>query len=123
LRAYVYEVDPTGDGSDAEIKIEFPLNYDKESTGNKDGTPTHGWYNWSDDFADMKNPYYKQSDNTVSRPEPILGDIEIDSDGSFILSFLDRSSFQMGLRHHGPRWGNRLSQFRHILISTGGRIS
>jgi len=106
LRAFVYKVDPAGNGSGANIEIEFPLNYDKESSGAGDGAPTHGWYVWTDDWSDFENPFYEEPYTGVSHPQPILGDIEIDADGSFILSFMDRGGHQGGLKNYDP-YGNK----------------
>ncbi|HHH55281.1 MAG TPA: hypothetical protein ENK91_16600, partial [Bacteroidetes bacterium] len=101
LRAYVYKVDPTSNGSSATIKIEFPLNYEKENVGTGDLSPVYGWYNWTDDWADIHSPTYASPD-FFSHPQPILADIEVDNDGSLILSLMDRGGHQGGIYNLAP---------------------
>jgi len=104
LRAYIYEVDPAGNGGGAPIAIEFPLNYDKETTGNGDGSPTHGWYKWTDDWDELKDPLAGtwSKGHTLAHPQPIVSDIEIDPDGSLIISIMDRAGHQGGMKNLNP---------------------
>jgi len=104
LRAYIYKVDPVGNGAGSSVEIEFPLNYDKETSSTGDNAKPHGWYNWIDDWNDLQSPVYV-SLSYASHPQPILSDIEIDADGSFIISLMDRGGHQAGLRNYNA-YGN-----------------
>jgi SdrD B-like domain/Secretion system C-terminal sorting domain len=88
LKASIYEFDPSGTGVFAGEVLSFPLNYTK---GTSLGSQA-GWYPWTNNFALLP---YGGGTNT-SYPQPILSDIEIDDDGSFILGFIDRSGMQAG---------------------------
>jgi Secretion system C-terminal sorting domain/SdrD B-like domain len=92
LKATIYEFNPSGAGSFGAAVLSFPLNYTK---GTSLGIQT-GWYPWTNDFS--KLPYAGGTNTTY--PQPILSDIEIDDDGSFILGFLDRSGMQTGLDNY-----------------------
>ena len=100
-RAYVYAVDPTSNGSGATIAIEFPLNYDKQT----DDQDSKGWFNWTDDFSKIMP---SQADQLAVNPQPMLSDIEFDSDGSMILAFADRLGFQLGYNNYSPTTGTDL---------------
>lgn len=121
LRAYIYKVDPSSDGSSATVAIEFPLNYDKETVANGDGAKPHGWYPWTDKWSEYTSPMYNATYDVVSHPQPILADIEIDQDGSFILSFMDRGGHQSGIKNADPH-GNFGNQGSGYIYVVGGDI-
>jgi Secretion system C-terminal sorting domain/SdrD B-like domain len=92
LKATIYEFNPSGTGNFISAVLSFPLNYTK---GVSLGSQT-GWYPWTNDFS--KLPYFGGSNTTY--PQPILSDIEVDDDGSFILGFLDRAGMQTGVDNY-----------------------
>lgn len=96
-RAYVYAVDPESDGSSASIAVEFPLNYDKQDV---DSNAAKGWFNWTDNFTSFA--YLPSGGGLTANPQPMLSDIEFDSDGSMILAFADRTGFQLGYDNYAP---------------------
>ena len=100
VRAYVFEVDPTGTGSGS-IAIQFPLNYDKETPGNGDGADHDGWYAWSDDHNIASTNGYL-GPTVLGFNQPILSDIEFDADGSMILALMDRAGHQWGVNNYSP---------------------
>ncbi len=93
LSATVYEMDPaTGIFTSV---LNFPLNY---LHGAASDTPTSReyWNAW-------RPNYYKAPTSTSYgevNPQPILSDIDFDTDGSMILGFTDRAAHQ--LRIGGP---------------------
>ncbi|MEZ5538120.1 MAG: SdrD B-like domain-containing protein [Thiolinea sp.] len=57
------------------------------------------WHPWTDDYAAV-DPYI--SGGIKKYPQPILGDIEFDDDGSIILGLIDRSTHQFGYANSEP---------------------
>ncbi|MEM7128148.1 MAG: SdrD B-like domain-containing protein [Chloroflexota bacterium] len=57
------------------------------------------WRPWTSDWADVS---FTNSDEPedVCNPQPILSDIEFDTDGSMILAFIDRHGHQAGYLNH-----------------------
>jgi len=104
LKAFVYQITPIpspfpseGKGAPLPIRggagggvvLEIPLNYPR-------GTLDYGisgWFPWVDDYNQTlaeKNSYW------MIHPQPMLADIEFDTDGSMILSLMDRLGHQTG---------------------------
>jgi uncharacterized repeat protein (TIGR01451 family) len=104
LRALVYEINPVGNGNGS-LVMEFPLNYNKDNVAGGDSAQVDGWFSWSDDYNDTITRLYHGTTTItqyVSHPQPILADIEFDSDGSIILSFMDRGGHQWGTQNYEP---------------------
>ncbi|GHB56864.1 SdrD B-like domain-containing protein [Persicitalea jodogahamensis] len=97
LRAYVYRYDlKTGQFISTPV-ISESLNYRKGWVHS--GVPqSEYWEPWADDFADLTTSLLTMEGVTpiyrVSRPQPILSDIEFDTDGSLILGLMDRTGHQ-----------------------------
>ena len=96
LQGFVYRLDA---GTFTQV-LNFPLDYDREPPfGYSSGTCTSGidgWYGWVDNLpATCEN-------GIISYPQPILTDLEFDTDGNLILGFSDRTGFQIGFGNYGP---------------------
>ncbi|MCY7350447.1 MAG: hypothetical protein LH606_07240, partial [Cytophagaceae bacterium] len=103
LRAYVYEIDPVTEA--ATVVLNFPLNYQKETLGSgaADSSPQNGWFTWSDNYRDHYYiPYCCGNQGFVGYNQPMLSDLEFDSDGSLILAFMDRGGHQWGFENFDP---------------------
>jgi hypothetical protein len=92
LKASIYEFNPNGAGAFGAEVFGFPLSYTKGTSYGSE----KGWHPWTNDFS--KLPYYGSTE--ISYPQPILSDIEVDDDGSFILGFLDRAAMQTGVTNY-----------------------
>ncbi|MCB0329969.1 MAG: hypothetical protein KDD70_09905, partial [Bdellovibrionales bacterium] len=95
LQLYVQQLQ--SDGSFLSV-INFALDYTKGYPLIPAFVPLPGvnnWQHWADDFnADVTNAAVANS--FIAYPQPILSDIEFDTDGSMILGLLDRSGHQLG---------------------------
>ncbi len=106
LVSYVLELQP--DGTFAPV-LEIPLDYPRDFAvmidcpGNDDVSAN--WNNWSDDFADALGGTGSIGAADRAYPQPILADIEIDVDGSFILGYIDRFGLQVGFANYQPYAG------------------
>ncbi len=99
MRAGVFAFDPTTNTFSTQPVFDFPLTYSKGFPDGGDRNVT-GWYPWTDSFSDLYitsdyNPLFN-----VTRPTPILSDIEFDIDGSLVLAFNDRTGLQTGYRNY-----------------------
>lgn len=112
VRAFIYSVDPTSGATT--LVFEFPLNYAKETVGNGDSSPANGWFVWSDDYRQMFQPAY-QSETSPGYPQPMLSDIEFDSDGSMILAFMDRQGHQWGIANNLPDNSSREGEWTVVI--------
>ena len=61
------------------------------------------WFPWSNDFNVIRTD---EANGRVAYPQPILSDIEFDTDGSMILGYLDRTAQQGGYLNYGPNPGD-----------------
>lgn len=96
LSAKIYELDAlTGIWNNTPV-IDIPLNYTKgmAASGTIIGSTDNGTH-WNPWFAYMIDD--GSSNNNFTKPTPILSDIEIDTDGSFIVGLMDRTGHQLGL--------------------------
>ncbi len=99
LRAYVYRYDLKTNQFLNSPVISEPLNYRKGWV--HAGVPqSEYWEPWTDMFGDLTTSLLTTEGVTpiyrVSRPQPILSDIEFDTDGSLILGLMDRTGHQTG---------------------------
>ncbi|SOD90690.1 SdrD B-like domain-containing protein [Spirosoma fluviale] len=107
LRAYIYKYDISTNTFNTTPVLDFPLTYPKGFPSDGDPTLT-GWFPWSDNFSDpiaVQKPAMRGDGNygdVLVYPQPILADIEFDIDGSMVLGFGDRFSFQTGNRNYAP---------------------
>jgi hypothetical protein len=105
LKAYVYEWD--GASWSSVLASPIVLNYTRNLHNDNGGG--NFWHPWVDDYATMK-PYVDLGEpgdaNDANYPQPILTQIEVDVDGSFILAFGDRTAYQLGYRAPAPDAGS-----------------
>jgi uncharacterized repeat protein (TIGR01451 family) len=110
LTANIFTRPATGAGAWSSL-ISFPLDYPKGDvytgpaypSGPRAGQIVDVWETWSDNFA----TFYGYSEGNgpfqpVVRPQPILSDIDFDTDGSLIIGFVDRAGHQLGHRNLPP---------------------
>ncbi|SOD90675.1 SdrD B-like domain-containing protein [Spirosoma fluviale] len=99
LRAYIKERNETT--NQVTTIFDFPLTYPKGSP-TPSGDPAYnsrtGWYPWTDDWATKLGNLASD----IIYPEPILSAVEFDIDGSMVLSFVDRTSMQVGWLDPSP---------------------
>ena len=74
----------------------IPLDYTKGFATINCNTIT-GWFTWS-----ATEPPFSCDGSLYSYPTPMLSDIEIDTDGSLILGFMDRMGHQIGTQNTRP---------------------
>ncbi|MBO0934205.1 SdrD B-like domain-containing protein [Fibrella aquatilis] len=94
LWAYVYKYD----GTAFTTVLDFPLTYPKGFPYSSIPDAT-GWYPWTDNFSDLLNTVISTE---IVYPQPILMDIEFDTDGSMILGLGDRTAHQTGVKNVSP---------------------
>lgn len=99
LRAYVYRYDLKSSQFINSPVISEALNYRKGWV--HAGVPqSEYWETWTDKFGDLATSLLPTEGVTslyrVSRPQPILSDIQFDTDGSLILGLMDRTGHQTG---------------------------
>lgn len=92
LKATVYELNA---GTFTTVLPSFSLNYDR-GFSNSDPNSYAIWRPWVSTWAQVP-------DNIAETyPQPMLSDIEFDTDGSMILGFADRFSHQLGNANYPP---------------------
>jgi len=79
--------------------LTFPLDYPRDvATGRAGLEASDQWYPWIDDVFDLND--YPNADRLgvkfISRPMPILSDIEFEDSGAMILGFTDRGGHMFG---------------------------
>ena len=65
------------------------------------GSSRKGWFAWTDDWNKIT-----AGTTAITWPQPILSDIEFDTDGSLILGFIDRLGLQGGWFNKSPLTGD-----------------
>ncbi|MBD2699199.1 DUF11 domain-containing protein [Spirosoma sp. BT702] len=105
LRAGVFSFDPTTNTFNTQPIFDFPLTYPKGYADWADANIT-GWFPWTNSFASQITSITFSSGSNASitliHPQPILTDIEFDTDGSMILALSDRAGLQQGHRNYSP---------------------
>ncbi|WP_421829160.1 SdrD B-like domain-containing protein [Larkinella sp.] len=89
LRAIVYRFDPNADTPAFSEVFSTALNYPR---GILD-YGVSGWQPWTDDYRQAR---VSSAPDWLIYPQPILADIEFDTDGSMILGLMDRLGHQTG---------------------------
>ena len=94
--------------------LSFPLDYDRSfgSRGPNNPELSAAWNAWSDDasYATWDGNFGLTFAN-LSHSQPILSDIDFDSEGNMILGFLDRGSHQVGYANYTPTNGSTALEF------------
>ncbi|MFI0983350.1 SdrD B-like domain-containing protein [Streptomyces sp. NPDC021093] len=94
MRAVVQTFDPKGGtftGKIMDEKLDFPRGTADTLPGTCRGA---GWYPWADGWRDEQDG--QRCGLRYAYPQPILGDIVVDTDGELILGFRDRHADQGG---------------------------
>ncbi|WP_375448651.1 SdrD B-like domain-containing protein [uncultured Fibrella sp.] len=111
LKATVYSLDPVS--GRFETLLETKLDYPR---GTLD-FGVSGWRPWTDDYNQtlvLGHPDW------MIYPQPILADIEVDTDGSLILGFMDRLGHQTGGgQYYRPKGSAQLARSRGL---SGGDV-
>ncbi|MCB0183876.1 MAG: hypothetical protein KDE31_06410, partial [Caldilineaceae bacterium] len=105
LRAYIRQFNP-GTGTFSAV-FDLPLNYNRAAAywqdNDKNGAASAGdivlpaeWQPWTSTWA-INPPGSPTMANRIYYPQPLLSDIEFESDGSMILGFTDRLGHQAGV--------------------------
>lgn len=102
LKAYVYALDPlTNTFSQV---LTFPLNYPRgNATSNGAGSSASAaWRPWINQWTAIPNSFTSVGYNQVVYPQPILSDIEFDTEGEMVIGLMDRFSQQSGRQNYSP---------------------
>ena len=96
--------------------LSFPLDYDRSfgSRGPNNPELSAAWNAWSDDasYATWDGNFGLTFAN-LSHSQPILSDIEFDSEGNMIVGFLDRGAHQVGYANYTPTNGSTVLEFTY----------
>jgi hypothetical protein len=87
LRAVVMPFD-LSTGAFRKAVLDQPLDYPRQSTVGGGPCDGAGWFPWTDTFPTSQNGQACQ--NYLAQPEPELGEIGFEADGSMLLAFRDR---------------------------------
>ncbi|MFJ4464781.1 SdrD B-like domain-containing protein [Streptomyces sp. NPDC088928] len=87
LRAVVMPFD-LDTGAFQKPVLDQPLDYPRQSTVGGPPCDGAGWFPWTDTFPTSQNGQACQS--YLAQPEPELGEIDFEADGSMLLAFRDR---------------------------------
>ncbi|MFB8033427.1 SdrD B-like domain-containing protein [Streptomyces sp. NPDC056004] len=88
LRAVVMPFD-LGTGAFRKPVLDQPLDYPRQSTVGSGPCDGAGWFPWTSTYPDSQNGR-PCGNSTIANPEPQLGEIDFESDGSMLLAFRDR---------------------------------
>ncbi|MFD8319783.1 SdrD B-like domain-containing protein [Kitasatospora purpeofusca] len=88
LRAVVLPFD-LGTGAFAGAVLTQPLDYPRQSTVGGGPCDGAGWFPWTNTYPTSQNGNPCGA-STIANPEPELGEIAFETDGSMLLSFRDR---------------------------------
>lgn len=100
LKFTVYELDPATGIFSAEFTSALNFSRGLSNGFESNGDSRKGWFAWTDDWGKLI-----QGTTSVTWPQPILSDLEFDTDGSMVLAFIDRSGLQGGWFNWGPVTG------------------
>jgi len=81
--------------------ITMDMTYDRQYASSTSATSHTNWKRWTDDTDDIFG-----GTNYPRHPQPILSDLEIADDGSFVLGFLDRTGLEGGHKNYAPDSGD-----------------
>ncbi|MFD8824875.1 SdrD B-like domain-containing protein [Streptomyces sp. NPDC059605] len=87
LRAVVFPFD-LATGAFRKPVLDQPLDYPRKPTGGSPPCEGAGWFPWTDTFPTSQNG--QECQTYLARPEPELGEIAFETDGSMLLAFRDR---------------------------------
>ena len=107
LKGSVYKFDPRESNSTPTEILSFPLTFRRNSPDLTPGCERFYWNHWDDLYPEPCNtpPLF------AVNPQPILSDMEFDSNGDMILGIMDRFGLQSGLRNYNGDGTGRYSGF------------
>jgi LPXTG-site transpeptidase (sortase) family protein len=112
LYAYIIRTSESAPGTFS-LVYEFPLDYPRGNVSNTDGGYPAEWRPWSPTMTSLcTNPCAGFADLAFDKqiiyPQPILSDIEFDTNGSIIIALMDRLGHQAGNANYATSqpWGN-----------------
>jgi Peptidase family C25/SdrD B-like domain len=99
LNAFVLSFNPANPAGGLTTELTIPLNYTKGMATDR-VTGSNVWFPWLDTYSDAAFRPGTVNDcctqTIVSRPTPILSDIEFGSNGGMFIGFTDRAGNQLG---------------------------
>lgn len=100
LRAYVISMNEAAPAGFS-LVVDLPLDYPRGIVSDPDGGYPAAWRPWSPVMTSLcTSPCANEDDLAYEKqiiyPQPILSDIEFDTDGSIILGLMDRTGHQTG---------------------------
>ncbi|MFD5467275.1 SpaA isopeptide-forming pilin-related protein [Kitasatospora sp. NPDC127059] len=116
LRAVVQTFDPAG-GAFTGTVLDQKLDYPRQPTYTLTACQGTGWYTWSDVWRNTQDGK-TCSGGLNGYPQPILGDIVVDTDGNMILGFRDRFADQIGVNARMSATDTRLTS-----VASGGDLN
>jgi SdrD B-like domain/Secretion system C-terminal sorting domain len=107
ITASVFEFDPVTNTFNTTPVLQQPLNYVRKSpNAGTNCAVLKGWYPWTATIFSTCQGFGALGTATNNvYPQPILSDIDFDTDGSMILSFIDRQGFMGGVSQRRPATG------------------
>ncbi|MEZ0611590.1 SdrD B-like domain-containing protein [Fibrella sp. WM1] len=109
LKALVYAHDPAGAASTFTQVLSFPLSYTRgyaSSRGTNSGTgpavAPAAWQPWISSWTSIPANLTRTAYDQTVYPQPVLSDIEFDSNGEMVLGLFDRFSHQTGNANYSP---------------------
>lgn len=111
LRAYIIKTSEATPGAFS-LVFEFALNYPRAVVSNPDGGYPAEWRPWSPTMTSLcTNPCAGNAelafDKQIIYPQPILSDIEFDTNGDIMIGLMDRLGHQAGNANYATSspWG------------------
>ena len=97
------------DGTTMTNVLSFPLNYPKGNPSSGSAETNKGWFPWTSAWPNNIDITVAQPTRgyAISYPQPVLSDIEFDSDGDIVLGFMDRFGHQTGAMNYGLGTGTK----------------
>ncbi len=104
LDGYIYSYDLSSGSWDASPMFTFDLDYPRGALHFNTVAPFQPWEDVFTNFLDQGEDTGNTSDNfgRAMHPQPIISDIETDSEGSLHIGIMDRAGHQLGHRNSDP---------------------
>ncbi|HCK65902.1 MAG TPA: hypothetical protein DHW49_06530 [Anaerolineae bacterium] len=118
LRGYIIKTNESTPGTFS-LVFEFALNYPRGIVSNPDGGYPAEWRPWSPTMTSLcTNPCTNGNtdlafDKQIIYPQPILSDIEFDTNGDLMIGLMDRLGHQAGNANYATSspWGNNVTLY------------
>ena len=111
LYGYIVSFDPEDMSAAFQLELEIPLNYKRERTSYADRSSTWPlrtsvWEPWAKNWEETGIVLSKDT-MYVSYPQPVISDIDFDSQGNMIIGIMDRWGHQVGFLNYPAISGNQ----------------